>query len=108
MTYSWQVVYLSTKDQTNSDGVTLSDAVVEIKWRRIGVDSEGNSAKVVGYTTLSAESTAEADFTAFADLTEEKVTGWLNTLNSASLDSYHEKIQKKLSGVTTQRAAPWA
>lgn len=108
MTYSWQVVYLSTKDQTNSDGVTLSDAVVEIKWRRIGVDSEGNSAKVVGYTTLSAESTAEADFTVFADLTEEKVTGWLNTLNSASLDSYNDRIQKKLSGATTQRAAPWA
>lgn len=110
MTYSWQIVKFDTRDQTNSDGVVLSDAVVRIKWRRIGVDSDGNTAKVVGYTVLSAHETAQADFTTFADLTEETVIGWLNTLNSeASINAYNLKIQESINKlVTTERAIPWS
>ena len=110
MTYSWQIVKFETRDQTNADGVVLSDAVVRIKWRRIGVDSDGNTGRVVGYTILTANETAEADFTAFADLTEEKVVGWLNTLNSEdSINAYNLKIQESINSlVTTERDIPWS
>lgn len=110
MTYSWQILKLDTRAQTNADGVALADSVIAIQWLRVGVDDDGNSARIVGYTKLSAENTAESDFTAFADLTEEKVVGWLDTLNSAELiASYDAKIdEKRLRGVTTSRDIPWS
>lgn len=110
MTYSWQIVKFDTRDQTNSDGVTLSDAVVRIKWRRIGVDSEGNTGKVVGYTILTAEATAQSDYIAFADLTEDTVTGWLTALTTdAQITDYNLKITESINKmVTTERAVPWS
>jgi len=110
MTYSWQILKLDTRAQTNADGVALADAVNYIQWLRVGVDDDGNTARIVGYTKLSAENTAAADFTAFADLTEEQVVGWLNTLNSAELiASYDAKIdEKRLRGATTSRDIPWS
>ena len=110
MTYSWQVLKLDTRAQTNADGVSLADAVIVIQWSRVGTDSDGNSAKIVGYTKLSAENTAAGSFTAFADLTEEQVVGWLDTLNSAELiASYDAKIEEKRQrGITTSRDIPWS
>jgi hypothetical protein len=110
MTYSWQILKLDTRAQTNADGVALADAVIVIQWLRIGVDEDGNSARIVGYTKLSAENTTEGDFTAFADLTEEQVVGWLNTINSAEqIASYDEKIaEKRHRGITTARDIPWS
>lgn len=110
MTYSWQILKLDTRAQTNADGVALADAVNYIQWLRVGVDDDGNTARIVGYTKLSAENTAEGNFTAFADLTEEQVVGWLDTLNSAELiASYDAKIdEKRLRASTTSRDIPWS
>ena len=83
---------------------------MKIKWRRTGVDTDDNSAKVVGYTILSAEDVAEGDFTSFADLTEEKVVGWLNSsISSSEIEAYNLKIQESINKlVTTERAVPWS
>ena len=110
MTYSWQVLKLDTRAQTNADGVSLADAVIAIQWSRVGVDSDGNTAKIVGYTKLSVENTAEGSFTAFADLTEAQVVGWLDTLVSSDLiTSYNQKIEEKRQrGITTARDIPWS
>ena len=109
MTYSWEILKLETQPQTNADGVALDDAVIGIQWLRVGVDDDGGRTKMVGYTKLSAENTAEGDFTAFADLTEEEVSGWLDTVNSAELiASYNAKIEEKRKrGITTSRDIPW-
>ncbi|MGY8865092.1 MAG: DUF7936 family protein [Methylophagaceae bacterium] len=109
MTYTWQIVKFDTKDQINSEGVTLSDAVVTVKWRRVGTDSDNNSAAVVGYTTLSAAPDDVLDFDAFATLTKETVVGWLETTMSANLiASYDATIVDKLSNKnSTEKARPW-
>ena len=41
MSWTFQVVNFETRDQTNSEGVVLSDAVVKVKWRRVGIEMEG-------------------------------------------------------------------
>lgn len=109
MTYSWQILNFVTRDEVNGDGVTLSNAVVNIHWKRNGIDSEGNTANVNGYTSLTASSVAGDDFVAFNDLTEETVTTWLNTANADLIASYDEKILSKLAKSSeTTRAVPWS
>lgn len=110
MNYSWQIRKLSTRDQTNADGVVLSDAVVKIKWKRTGVDGEGNSATILGYTVLSAENVAVDNFVNFNSLTEETVVGWLeSTISTGLMASYNDKILEKINGPsTTERAVPWS
>jgi hypothetical protein len=109
MTYTWQIVKFDTKDQINSEGVTLSDSVVKVKWRRVGTNSDNATASVVGYTTLSAATTTESDFAAFDTLTKETVIGWLESTMSADLiASYDATISSKLSNKgVTEKARPW-
>lgn len=110
MTYSWLIQKLVTRTETSSDSAELSDAVVIVHWKRIGVNSDGDSATINGYTTLSTGEVAASDFVAFNDLTEETVIGWLNTANSSSvIDDYNSKISNKLRAVDeTTRATPWS
>lgn len=110
MNYSWQIVKFNTRDQTNVNGVSLSNSVVRVKWKRTGVDAEGNTGTVLGYTNLSAENVSEASFVAFESLTEEMVVGWLESVISAeSLSRYDDKIQEKINRkTTTERAVPWS
>jgi len=110
MNYSWQIVKFETRDQTNADGVSLTDAVVRVKWKRSGVDSEGNTAKVLGYTSLSAESVAAGDFIPFESLTEEIVTGWLESaIPTSKMAEYDSKIQEKINKkFVTERSVPWS
>lgn len=109
MDYSWQIVKFDTRDQTNSDGINLANAVVRVKWKRTGIDADGNTGRIVGYTNLSAENVPEASFVAFESLTEETVVGWIeSTLSSEKLSEYNNKIQDKINKkFTTERAVPW-
>ena len=110
MTYTWEILKFSTRDQVNSDGATLSSAVVQIAWRRTGLDSNGESASIVGYTTLNAEDVSEEAFIPFASLTEDVVVGWLNSsISTERLLGYNDRIQQKINKiVTTDRAVPWS
>ena len=110
MNYSWQILKFSTRDQTNSEGAVLPNAVVKIKWKRKGVDVDGNSAFVLGYTTLSAEEVSESSFIGFESLTEETVVGWLESVISPEkLAAFNDKIQNKINDrSSTDRAVPWS
>jgi hypothetical protein len=109
MTYSWTILKFETRDQVNSEGVTLSNAVVTVKWKRDGVDADGNTASVLGYTVLSAENVAQADFVAFDSLTEETVVGWLDSAEADSLSEYNTHIQAKINKLSsTERTPPWS
>lgn len=110
MTYTWEILKFSTRDQTNSDGVLLENSVVSIHWRRTGLDSEGNVASIVGHTVLTAETVPEGDFVPFTSLTESAANSWLEANISAErMSSYNEKIQAKInSSITTERAVPWS
>lgn len=109
MNYSWQIVKLETRNQTNADGVSLADAVVRIKWRRSGIDADGNTATIVGYTILDATEVQADSFINFNDLTEEVVLGWLETSLSKKLEEYNNKIQQKINRkFSVTRAVPWS
>jgi hypothetical protein len=110
MTYSWTIIKFETRDQVNSDGVTLENAVVTVKWKRDGVDSNGTTGSVLGYTVLSAETVAQGDFVAFDSLTEELVIGWIeNSLSAERLAEYNTAIQEQINKQSsTERTPPWA
>lgn len=109
MTYSWQIINFVTRNEVNSDGASLENAVVSIHWKRSGIDSDGNTAAINGYTPLVASDVDASSFITFADLTEETVTEWLDTANAGNLGEYNAKIDAKIAktGETT-RAVPWS
>jgi hypothetical protein len=109
MTYTWQVINLITRTETSSDGVSLPEAVVNVHWRRSGVDGDGNTASINGYAPLDASSIVTGDFIGYNDLTEDTVTTWLDTVNAEFIEDYNAKIVAKIAktGEVT-KAVPWS
>lgn len=105
-TYNWVV---SAMEEKPTEG-NLSDVVVTVHWRR-------NASLTSGETTYTADTygsyacpTPTGSFTAFADLTFEQVTGWLDAgldveaLN-AGLDA---QIEAQINPPVIQLPLPWA
>jgi len=110
MNYVWKIVKLSTSDQVNADGDTLTDAVVRVKWKKIAVDENGiGLATYLGYNEFDASNTTSADFIPFADLTEEQVLSWVKASHSSDFTiSVDSIIAKKIAKAdTTERFVPW-
>ncbi len=76
-TYTYKVRNLKVKDEVNADGDTLTNAVVQTYWDITGTDEEGNTGKFTGATPFSAANVPAGSFTAFADLDEATVIGWI-------------------------------
>jgi len=109
MTYTWQVINLITRTELSSDGQSLPEAVVNIHWRRTGVDGDSNTASINGYAPLETSGVLASDFIAFNDLTEENVTTWLDTVLADKIDSYNSKIVAKIAKSSeTTKAVPWS
>ncbi|MEK9700160.1 MAG: hypothetical protein VW270_30545 [Candidatus Poseidoniales archaeon] len=110
LTLAWEVTGLKTQDQTNADGVTLTDAVVQTYWKCTGTDENGNEGSFSGATPFTAENTPEGSFTAFSSLTEATVLGWIQAVVVGGyLDHVQEQIQKQIDANTIQDATmPWA
>ena len=114
-TYEWSVTNLKVKDQVNSEGATLQNAVVQTHWQVTGTDENGNSAQFSGATPFTAENVPAGTFTAFADLTEANVLAWIqNVVNSDAGYRAHidERIQfeidKDLVTEIEEDSLPWA
>ncbi len=109
MTYTWQVINLITRTEQSSDGVSLLEAVVNVHWRRSGVDGDGNTASINGYAPLDASNIESGSFIGYDDLTEATVTSWLDTVNAAFIEDYNAKIVAKIAktGEIT-KAVPWS
>lgn len=107
MTYTWQVINLITRTELSSDGVSLPEAVVNIHWRRSGVDDDGNTASINGYAPLDTSNVLAANFVGFNNLTEDVVTGWLDS--TLPTEDYNAKIVAKIAktGEIT-KAVPWS
>jgi len=114
-TYTYAVERLKVKDEVNTDGVTLRNAVCNTYWTITGEDEDGNVATWSGATPFTAASVGEDDFTDFADLTESEVIGWIRNVveNDASyLAHINEQLQKQidleLEDEIGTDALPWA
>ena len=97
MTYTWAVKDMQVKDQTNSDGDTLKDAVVQTHWKKTGKDSDGNEGTFDGATPFTAENTPKGSFKALADLKESDVLGWIQAQVVGDYEVHvNAQIQKKI------------
>jgi len=95
LTHTWSVTSLKVKDEVNSDGETLQNAVVQTYWKVVATDENGNSGEFSGATPFTAKTVPAGSFVAFADLSEETVLGWIkNVVNSDA--SYKEHIDQQI------------
>ena len=113
ITYTWNFNPLETKP-TEGD---LSDVVTTIHWQLHGTDDETNaSSSNIGTVSVSA---ADADnFTAFANLTEATVKGWVLAGLAQDEETAEEaevRLQQNISNAIdkinnppiVKRTAPW-
>lgn len=112
LTLSYEVTNLKVKDEVNSDGVTLQNAVCQTYWKVTGTDSDGNQGEFSGATPFSAATVSEGAFVAFEDLVEETVIGWIQGVvdGDASYKAHiEEQIQRQINqDIIQDRAMPWA
>jgi len=109
-TYSWQINALDTRPSQDE----LTNVVYNIHWGLTAtsdqLDDDGNAytANSIGTQAIDNENTD--DFTAFEDLTQEIVEGWLEDSEldvdgiKASLDA---QIEKAINPVSVTKNVPW-
>ena len=91
--YSWTISSLETAPSLDN----LTDVVRVIHWRYRGVDGD-YSAEV--YSSYACGEPSEQDFTAYPDLTEADVIGWLE----AGLDV--ESLQANIAAQIDEQKNP--
>jgi hypothetical protein len=113
-TYTYTVRNLKVKDEVNAAGETLTNAVVQTYWDIVGTDEEGNEGSFTGATPFSAANVPAGSFTAFEDLEEATVIGWItNVIDSdpgykAHIDMQIQKeIDKDIAVEKTGADLPW-
>ena len=112
LTLSYSVTNLKVKDEVNTDGVTLENAVCQTYWKCTGTDSANNTGEFVGATPFSAANVSEGSFTAFEDLQEADVIGWIQAVVDGD-PGYKEHIEAQIQRQIDQEARrdvtpPWA
>jgi len=73
MTYTWNNKTVDTYPDLDGN----ADVIFNVHWRLTGEDENGNVGSVYG--TQSLDTTDLSSFTAFADITEEQINGWIET-----------------------------
>jgi len=100
LTYTWKVTGLKVRDQVNTDGESLPNAVVQTYWECTGANEDGVDGTFSGATPFTAESVPAGSFTAFEQLTEENVLTWIrNRVNSDRTYKLHidEQIERQIN-----------
>jgi len=73
MTYTWNNKTVDTYPDLDGN----VDVIFNVHWRLTGEDENNNVGSVYG--TQSLDTTDLSSFTAFADITEEQINGWIET-----------------------------
>lgn len=73
MTYTWNNKTVDTYPDLDGN----ADVIFNVHWRLNGEDENGNVGSVYG--TQSLDTSDLSSFTAFADITEEQINGWIET-----------------------------
>lgn len=96
ITYTWKLTSMK-KRNTGS----LNEVVFQTYWTKTGTDANGNTGVFSGATPFEPEQIDPTNFTAFKDLTQEVVLGWIKAkvtgayeehVNSHILRQIEEKI----------------
>jgi hypothetical protein len=92
-TYEWKVTGVKKVNSENID-----EAIVGTKWRVICTNEDGDTAEFNGATPFDLNTINTGSFTAYADLNEEQVLGWIKNVVSGSnrATNYWKHIQGKM------------
>lgn len=112
LTLEYTVTSLKVKDEVNSEGATLTNAVCQTFWKVVGTDTNGNTGEFSGATPFTAASVSQENFTNFADLTEATVIGWIQAVvdGDAGYKAHiEEQIEKQIDAdIAEEVSMPWA
>lgn len=112
LTLEYTVTSLKVKDEVNSEGATLTNAVCQTFWKVVGTDTNGNTGEFSGATPFTAASVSQENFTNFADLTEATVVGWIQAVvdGDAGYKAHiEEQIEKQIDAdIAEEVSMPWA
>ena len=92
MTYTWNNKTVDTYP-TLEDNI---DVIFNVHWRLTGEDYNGNIGSTYG--TISLDTSDLTNFTAFADITEDDINGWVETAMG------EEDVQAKKDAIDAQIA----
>ena len=73
MTYTWNNKTVDTYPLLEGN----TDVIFNVHWRLTGEDKNGNVGSTYGTQSLGTSDLS--NFTAFADITEENINGWVET-----------------------------
>lgn len=115
-TYEWKIKNLKKAVNAND----LSDVIIGTQWIVTGINENGYSASFNGATPFKVADVDPNNFTAFEDLTEEMVIGWIKNVVSGSnpttnyWDHINGQIEKEITKNTQVHVEllagdlPWA
>jgi hypothetical protein len=95
ITYTWQILHFFTADLEDK-----KDAVVEIFWRKIGTDENGNIGSYEGQTRFDPAvlEKSKLAFSDFSKLKEKTVLKWIESnINENIMFNIDESIQNKIN-----------
>jgi len=93
--YTWDC---KTVDVQTIDG--NEDTVFNVHWRLTGEDDSNNASTVYGAQLL--DTTDLSNFTAFADLTNEQITGWVQSaLGEDRVAELKTNVSNKIAELVT-------
>ena len=93
--YTWNC---KTVDVKTIDG--NEDTVFNVHWRLKGEDESDNKTTICG--TQELDTSDLSSFTAFSDLTNEQITGWVETaMGSTELQLKKDSISNSIAELVT-------
>jgi hypothetical protein len=103
--YKWIINAMDTAPSL--DGLT--DVVVVVHWTRTAETFFGAEPIVSCYGTMGCETPSSTDFTAYPDLTQAQVEGWLNTgLDVPAIDlGLDKQIENIINPPVVVLPLPW-
>lgn len=73
--YSWKITSIKKVDTPDLTGV-----IFQTYWKKIGTDTDGNTGEFSGATPFDPKTVDSENFTAFEDLTDDQVLGWVKSV----------------------------
>lgn len=93
LTYTWKL-----KSLKKTDTADFQDIIVQTYWECTGTDDDGDSGTFHGATPFKAQDVDGDGFITYADLTEEIILGWVQSIVTGSYkDHVDQQIMKQIS-----------
>ncbi len=102
---TWNVI--SCDRYTNHEESGNSDVIFTLHWDCVGVE-DGHRARVYGAQSLNLSDLSS--FTAYADVTEAQVMGWLQEALGDEVEKFETNVQGQLDALLTPpvlKGVPW-